>query len=92
MLKDTSRIDLCKICEYADEVFDGISLSVNGIDYYRVDCKKGNCDAGNGFVKAKTPKQFTKKIPEPEPLVEDEYTTEPKVETSPRRRGRPKKV
>ena len=73
MLKDTSRIDLCEICEYSKEIGAEISLSVCGVDYYRVECKKGNCDAGNGFIKAKTPKHFPKKVDLPkEPITEAE--------------------
>ncbi len=58
MLRDVLVLNLCLTCEHLIErVGEEPSLSLNGRDYYRVDCAKGICENGNFYHKSSRPRQ-----------------------------------
>ncbi len=65
MLKDVLVPQLCDTCRYLIEREENASLSLNGKDYYKVNCSKDNCENGSYYQKESHPK--SKIIPKEEP-------------------------
>ena len=90
MIKEVAWPQMCESCEYLIErIGDEPSVSISGKDYFKIDCRKGNCDNGNAFILRKSPYPKDRIRKEVEAVIMETDVIEKAEEK--RKAGRPKK-